>query len=72
MKIATICLDIAKQVFQVHGADKAGKVMFSRKLKRGEMARFFSELSLASSGSKRAAALIIGLGCCLRLAILFG
>ena len=29
MKVATIGLDIAKQVFQVHGADKAGKVMFS-------------------------------------------
>ena len=56
MKIATICLDIAKQVFQVHGADKAGKVMFSRKLKRGEMARFFSKLEpcligLEASGS---------------------
>lgn len=56
MKVATIGLDIAKQVFQVHGADKAGKVMFRRKLKRGEMARFFSELEpcligLEASGS---------------------
>lgn len=72
MKVATIGLDIAKQVFQVHGADKAGKVMFRRKLKRGEMARFFSELEPCLMGSKRAAALIIGLGCCLRLAIPFG
>ena len=56
MKVATIGLDIAKQVFQVHGADKAGKVMFRRKLKRGKMARFFSELEpcfigLEASGS---------------------
>jgi hypothetical protein len=26
---ATIGLDIAKQVFQAHGADKSGKIVFS-------------------------------------------
>ncbi|MGB8477615.1 MAG: IS110 family transposase [Acidobacteriaceae bacterium] len=44
MKAATIGLDIAKQVFQVHGADKTGKVVFRRKLRRSEVARFFAEL----------------------------
>src|ERR1035437_7133679 len=44
MKAATIGLDIAKQVFQVHGADKSGKVVFRRKLRRSEVARFFAEL----------------------------
>ena len=44
MKIATIGLDIAKQVFQVHGADKSGKVVFRRKLRRSEVAWFFAEL----------------------------
>lgn len=34
MKAATIGLDIAKQVFQVHGADKSGKVVLRRKLRR--------------------------------------
>lgn len=37
MKAATIGLDIAKQVFQVHGADKSGKVIFRRKLRRSEV-----------------------------------
>jgi transposase len=43
--IATIGLDIAKQVFQVHGADKTGRPVLRRKLGRGEVARFFSEIS---------------------------
>jgi transposase len=44
MKAATIGLDIAKEVFQVHGADKTGKVVLRRKLRRSEVARFFAEL----------------------------
>ena len=42
--IATIGLDIVKQVFQVHGADKLGHPLPRRKLRRGEVARFFSEI----------------------------
>jgi transposase len=54
--VTTIGLDIAKQVFQVHGADKAGKAVLRRKLRRGEVAKFFSKLSpclvgIESSGS---------------------
>jgi transposase len=45
MKVATIGLDIAKQVFQVHGADKMGRRVLRRKLKRSELVRFFSELA---------------------------
>ena len=41
--IATIGLDIAKQVFQVHGADKAGGAVLRRKLRRSEVTRFFSD-----------------------------
>lgn len=44
MQAATIGLDIAKQVFQVHGADKSGKVLLRRRLRRGEVARFFADL----------------------------
>lgn len=44
MKATTIGLDIAKQVFQAHAADKSGKVVFHRKLRRSEVARFFGEL----------------------------
>ena len=34
-QISTIGLDIAKRVFQAHGADAAGNVMFRKKLLAG-------------------------------------
>ncbi len=37
MRIATIGLDIAKSVFQVHGADAAGQVVVRRRLTRGRV-----------------------------------
>ncbi|MBY3245141.1 IS110 family transposase [Rhizobium laguerreae] len=43
-KIATIGLDIAKQVFQVHGADAQGATLFNRKLRRAEVPAFFEKL----------------------------
>jgi transposase len=45
VKVTTIGLDIAKHVFQVHGADKAGKAVLRRKLRRSEVAKFFYILS---------------------------
>ena len=42
--VTTIGLDLAKQVFQVHGADAEGTPLFSRKLRRAEVLRFFENL----------------------------
>src|SRR5512146_917094 len=42
--ISTIGLDIAKQVFQVHGSDRSGRAVLRRKLRRSEVVRFFSQL----------------------------
>ena len=45
MKYASaIGLDLAKHVFRVHGADTAGSPLFNRKLRRGEVVRFFEKL----------------------------
>ncbi|MGH8279304.1 MAG: IS110 family transposase [Gammaproteobacteria bacterium] len=44
MNISTIGLDLAKQVFQVHGVDARGKVVLQKRLKRAEMAEFFANL----------------------------
>ena len=44
MEITTIGLDIAKRVFQVHGADAAGKGQLRRKLRRSEVLTFFAAL----------------------------
>ena len=45
MQITTIGLDIAKNVFQVHGIDGEEKVVVRRQLRRGQVMRFFQELS---------------------------
>ena len=41
-EVTTIGLDIAKQVFQVHGADASGAAVFSRKLTRSKLLGFFA------------------------------
>jgi transposase len=43
-KITTIGLDIAKQVFQVHGVDIAGATVLRRKLRRDNLVGFFKAL----------------------------
>ncbi len=42
MQIAVIGLDLAKNVFQVHGIDDAGQAVLKRKLRRSEVLPFFS------------------------------
>ena len=42
--VSTIGLDLAKHVFQVHGADDEGSPVFNRKLRRSEVLRFFEKL----------------------------
>ena len=45
MQITTIGLDIAKNVFQVHGIDAAEKVVVRKQLRRGQMMEFFEALA---------------------------
>ena len=44
MQVATMGFDIAKNSFQVHGADDRGKVVLRRKLSRGKVLEFFANL----------------------------
>lgn len=44
MKITTIGIDLAKNVFQVHGVDERGKVVVKKQLRRDQMATFFVNL----------------------------
>jgi transposase len=41
-EVTTIGLDLAKQVFHVHGADSSGAALFSRKLTRSKLLGFFA------------------------------
>jgi transposase len=45
MNITTIGLDIAKNVFQLHGVDANGKVALRKQLKRVQVLAFFANLS---------------------------
>jgi len=44
MHVTTIGLDLAKNVFQVHGITSDGKVAFNRSLRRAQLANFFEAL----------------------------
>ena len=44
MQISTIGLDIAKNVFQVHGIDAAEKVVVRKRLRRRQVLEFFKAL----------------------------
>ncbi len=41
MKITTIGIDLAKEVFQIHGVDIHGKAVLRKRLRRSGMTRFF-------------------------------
>ena len=42
--VTTIGLDLAKHVFQAHGAGCSGAVVFREKLRRGDVLSFFTKL----------------------------
>ena len=44
MKITTVGIDLAKNVFQVHGVDEGGKVVLKKSLKRTQVVPFFANL----------------------------
>ena len=44
MNITTVGIDLAKNVFQMHGVDAWGKVALRRQLRREQVARFFVNL----------------------------
>jgi transposase len=61
-KIITIGLDLAKNVFQVHGVDASGAVVVRRQLRRGAVEKFFAQLPRVWWAWRLAAARIIGRG----------
>ncbi len=61
MQVTTIGLDIAKNVFQVHGIDAAEKVVVRKQLRRRQVLEFFKALPACLVGMEACAPrLIIG------------
>ena len=44
MTVTTIGLDIAKNVFQLHGVDEKGRVALRKRLRRDQLTSFFANL----------------------------
>ena len=44
MKITTIGIDLAKEVFQIHGVDMHGEAILRKRLRRSETTKFFVNL----------------------------
>lgn len=44
MQVSTVGLDIAKNIFQIHGVDASGRVVLRKRLRRGQMTDFFANL----------------------------
>lgn len=44
MTVTTVGLDLAKDVFQVHGISAAGRKIFNKKIKRLKLLAFFETL----------------------------
>jgi transposase len=55
MQISTIGIDLAKNVFQLHGVDAQGKVTLVRQLRRNQMIAFLAKLPACLIGMEACA-----------------
>ena len=50
MLVSTVGLDIAKNIFQVHGVDASGWVVLRKSIRRGQMTDCFANLTVCVIG----------------------
>ena len=48
MDVHMLGIDIAKNIFQLHGADSSGKVVFKQRVARDQLAEIIANLSLCT------------------------
>lgn len=53
--VTTIGIDLAKNVFQIHGVDKRGKAVLRKQLRRDQVAEFFANLPVCLIGMEACA-----------------
>jgi len=51
MQVSTVGVDLAKNVFQIHGVDSLGKVVITRQLRRNQVIEGFSYSRAATTAS---------------------
>src|SRR5699024_6165181 len=54
-EVTTVGIDLAKDVFQIHGVDKHGKTVIKKQLRRKQMAEFFANLPACRIGMEACA-----------------
>ena len=59
-EVITIGIDIAKNVFQVHGINSVGEVIVRKTLRRAQMMQYFTKLAPVWWASRRAERATIG------------
>jgi transposase len=59
-EVTTIGLDLAKNVFQVHGVDASGRAVVRRQLRRGQVLPFFERQASCLVGIEACAPRITG------------
>lgn len=62
MQVTAIGLDLAKNIFQVHGITDAGEVVFNRALRRAQLLAFFEGLPPCLVGMEASGRAITGPG----------
>ena len=50
MQVTTVGLDIAKNVFQIHGVDAKGRAVLRKRLRRSQFTHFFANLPVGVIG----------------------
>ena len=45
MEVSTIGLDLAKNVFQIHGVDASGRIVIRQAIRRSQVLPLFAKLS---------------------------
>jgi len=60
MQITTVGLDLAKNVFQVHGVNEYGKVVLRKQLRRDQVAAFFANLPACLVGMEACSSAHLG------------
>jgi hypothetical protein len=52
MKVHILGVDLAENVFQLHGVDRKGRAVLVRRVRREQLLKVLGELGRASSASK--------------------
>src|SRR5450830_188369 len=67
MKVTTVGIDLAKNLFQLHGVNEYGKVVFKKQLRRDQRAEFFVNLPACLIGMEACGRGVSGFLCVKRI-----